>query len=264
MSELSDKLAQESANPQFSRMKSLQRKTKQKTRARGTKRKTPEKKVVHSEKDETVKPSEAAVAFSPPDDEHISEISEVYFTNKSFVWHDSGENELENRLEKLNKILSEIKEEKVQKIKDSVAKWQSKYEKHLLDLEQAVLSFQRKCKYEKADLNEQINRVEEMSDINVAVRHRIEKKLSAYGHRMESGQTQTLFSMFLNMLRGLLYCMAQIRDAFMGTGNDALKAKDSSQLETRETDEKTSLKNDKEERAEVRMDEKKTKAGVAS
>ncbi|VDM85967.1 unnamed protein product, partial [Strongylus vulgaris] len=179
----------------------------------------------------------AAVSLSPPENGDkkannegnspvFSDIPEVYFTNKSFVWLDNRENELENRLEKLNKILSEIKEEKIQKIKDNVAKWQSKYEKRLLDLEQSMLNFEKKCKYEKVDLNEQISRVEEMSDTNVAVRQRIEKKLVAYGAKLKSGQNQRFLTVIVNMLRGLLYYMAQFRDTFLDMKHISTNVKD--------------------------------------
>ncbi|EYB93462.1 hypothetical protein Y032_0182g904 [Ancylostoma ceylanicum] len=152
---------------------------------------------------------------------------ELNIASKSFVWRDNRDNELEIRLEKLNKILSEIKEDKIRKIKESVAKWEAKYEKRLIDLELSMQNFEKKCKYDRAELSEQISRVEEMSDVNMALRQRIEKKLIAHGTASQPEQNrQRILTLALNMLRGILYYTAQIRDAFMNINRPALKPKE--------------------------------------
>ncbi|KAL6739650.1 hypothetical protein Aduo_013081 [Ancylostoma duodenale] len=152
---------------------------------------------------------------------------ELNIASKSFVWRDNRDNELEIRLEKLNKILAEIKEDKIRKIKESVARWEAKYEKRLIDLELSMQNFEKKCKYDKAELSEQISRVEEMSDVNMALRQRIEKRLIAHGTVSQPEQNrQRIITMALNMLRGILYYTAQIRDAFLNMNRPTLKPKE--------------------------------------
>ncbi|KAK6748074.1 hypothetical protein RB195_000972 [Necator americanus] len=237
---MSDKLEtpQRRGNPQMSRLKALKKKKTKKTTPR-SKRKSPgEKKVIVTSKDKKGNGkigSELAVSLSNSEEQedkkqsNAENASDMNIANKPFIWKDNRENELEIRLEKLNKILSEIKEEKIQKIRESVSKWEAKYERRLMDLELSMLNFEKRCRYDKAELNEQISRVEEMSDMNTVMRQRIEKRLIAHGVATQSEHTkQKILTVTLNMLRGILYYAAQIRDAFTPRNPNFVKTDDDS------------------------------------
>ncbi|KAK6018029.1 hypothetical protein OSTOST_16436 [Ostertagia ostertagi] len=100
-------------------------------------------------------------------------------------------------------------DEKIRRIRESVKNWEEKYEKRLSELESSMLRFAERCQSNKAELNDQINRVEEMSEANMAIRQRIEKKLVVHGPTLQSES----LTMTLNLVRGILYYTAQIRDA---------------------------------------------------
>ncbi|PIO64211.1 hypothetical protein TELCIR_14170, partial [Teladorsagia circumcincta] len=69
-------------------------------------------------------------------------------------------------------------DEKIRRIRESVKNWEEKYEKRLSELESSMLRFAERCQSNKAELND-----------------------------------QRFLTMTLNLVRGILYYTAQIRDA---------------------------------------------------
>lgn len=132
---------------------------------------------------------------------------------KSSIWSDTRESELERRLEKLNKALLEIKDDKIRRLRESVREWEEKYDRRLYELEMAMRRYEQRCKIERAEVNDQLSRVEEMSDANVVTRQRIEKKLVLHGPNLQSESNRRFLTVVVNIVRGILYYTAQIRDA---------------------------------------------------
>ncbi|WKY05021.1 hypothetical protein Q1695_005770 [Nippostrongylus brasiliensis] len=131
---------------------------------------------------------------------------------KSLLLADMNNSELTERLEKLNAVLQELKEEKIRHLKESVKAWEEKYSQRLSDLEFSILRFQDRCKLQSSEINDQISRVEDMSETNTTIRQRIEKKLFVHGPIIQSENPHTLLTLTLSLIRGILYYTAQIRD----------------------------------------------------
>ncbi|XGW32171.1 hypothetical protein V3C99_010386 [Haemonchus contortus] len=208
-------------NPQLIRLRSLTKKTKLKTKTPRSKRRSVSQRSANpAEKEERKpqillsmeKPREVfGEAQSSPKEKPL-ELTSGH-VEKSLTWIDLRDDELERRLEKLNRVLQDVKDEKIRRIRESVKNWEDKYVKRLSELESAMLKFAERCQIDKSELNDQISRVEEMSDTNVAIRQRIEKKLIVHGPTLNSESNQRVLTLTLNLVRGILYYTAQIRDA---------------------------------------------------
>ncbi|WKY05020.1 hypothetical protein Q1695_005770 [Nippostrongylus brasiliensis] len=170
-------------------------KEKEKATGKAKSSKADGKKLDHSPTDDEDSPH-----FRPPKRE------------KSLLLADMNNSELTERLEKLNAVLQELKEEKIRHLKESVKAWEEKYSQRLSDLEFSILRFQDRCKLQSSEINDQISRVEDMSETNTTIRQRIEKKLFVHGPIIQSENPHTLLTLTLSLIRGILYYTAQIRD----------------------------------------------------
>ncbi|KAJ1348162.1 hypothetical protein KIN20_003405 [Parelaphostrongylus tenuis] len=133
---------------------------------------------------------------------------------KALIWNDYREDELKARLDKLQKLLDKIKEERLHQLRTKMLKWQEKYIRRLLELEIAMKDFERKSREDKAQIGEQISRIEEMSDINNAIRQRIEKRIAHLLPKMDPQENNFCFTaIIVNFVRVILYYAANIRDA---------------------------------------------------
>ncbi|KJH41454.1 hypothetical protein DICVIV_12569 [Dictyocaulus viviparus] len=287
MSEISDKFPKqkcETKNPQMRRLKELNKKKSSAMKAlRNQRRKsTSRKKSVQSNPESDSKSSNDAanISMSPVEKNKdkkpsvaaepvLKEVTPPDLSPKGeeTSWNNHREDELEARLDKLNKILGLIKarscttfhvyyrnsnfrEDKVLRLKDSVAKWHEKYDKQLLNLELSMKDFETKCRNDKVEISEQISRVEEMSNTNYTIRKRIEKRLEQNAPRMQLEENNRYFTTFtVNFVKSILYYTAQIRDTFWRRK----RTKKLSTVESKTTNQQNKREEEEEEEDEERI-----------